>query len=80
MPGAPARAVRERQEKDRRRGRRWRKSVRFGREPRPLPRNFIEIYELWKAGAIPATEAAKRCGMARSTFRYRAESIRKNSR
>lgn len=56
------------------------RGIRFGREPRPLPRNFIEIYELWKAGAIPATEAAKRCGMARSTFRYRAESIRKNSR
>lgn len=56
------------------------RGIRFGREPRPLPRNFIEIYELWKAGAIPATEAAKHCGMARSAFRYRAESIRKNSR
>ena len=56
------------------------RGIRFGREPRPLPRNFIEIYELWKAGAIPATEAAKRCGMARSTFRYRAESIRKTRR
>ena len=54
------------------------RGIRFGREPRPLPRNFVEIYELWKTGAIPTTEAAKRCGMARSTFRYRAESIRKN--
>ena len=54
------------------------KGVRFGHEPKPLPPDFAEIYELWKTGAIPTTEAAKRCGMARSTFRYRAESIRKN--
>lgn len=57
-----------------------RRGIRFGREPRPLPCNFIEIYELWQAGAITATEAAKRCGMARSTFRYRAGSIKKNGR
>lgn len=53
------------------------RGIRFGREPRPLPRNFIEISELWKAGDISATEAAKRCGMARSTFRYRVKSINK---
>ena len=46
------------------------------REPRPLPPNFSEMYELWKTGKISAVKAAKQCGMARSTFRYRAESIK----
>lgn len=55
------------------------RGIRFGRDPRPLPHNFIEIYELWKTGDISATEAAKRCGMARSTFRYRAKSINKTT-
>jgi DNA invertase Pin-like site-specific DNA recombinase len=55
-----------------------RNGVRFGHEPRPLPPNFPETYALWEHGRISATEAAKHCGMARSTFRYRAESFRKN--
>jgi DNA invertase Pin-like site-specific DNA recombinase len=46
--------------------------IRFGREPKPLPSTFLSVYELWRKGKISATEAAKRCGMARSTFRYRA--------
>lgn len=50
--------------------------VQFGREPKPLPGNFQEIYGLWKEGRIPAAEAARRLGMARSTFRYRAKSFR----
>lgn len=48
------------------------------REPRPLPPNFSEMYELWKTGKTSAVKAAKQCGMARSTFRYRAESIKKS--
>ncbi len=52
--------------------------VRFGREPKPLPVAFSKAYELWKDGAISASEAARRCGMARSTFRYRAESFEKD--
>ena len=47
--------------------------IRFGREPKPLPIDFPDVYELWKKGKISASEAARRCGMARSTFRYRAE-------
>ena len=46
--------------------------VRFGREPRPLPLDFTEVYGLWRKGRISTSEAARRCGMARSTFRYRA--------
>lgn len=55
-----------------------RNGVRFGPKPRPLPKNFSEIFLLWKQGYISITEAAKRTGMARSTFRKKAKSFRKN--
>lgn len=48
------------------------RGVRFGRPPRPLPENFNEMYWLWKSGKISGTEAAKKCGIPLSTFRYRA--------
>lgn len=51
--------------------------VRFGRKPSPLPSGFLGIYELWSNDLISTTEAAKRCGMARSTFRYRASVFEK---
>ena len=46
--------------------------MRFGRPPRPLPENFPSAYQRWKAKKITGTAAAKECGMALSTFRYRA--------
>lgn len=49
------------------------RGVRFGRPPRPLPENFNEMYWLWKSGKITGTEAAKKCGIPLSTFRYRAD-------
>ena len=49
------------------------RGVRFGRPPRPLPENFHDCCQRWKAGAITGTTAAKECGMPLSTFRYRAE-------
>ncbi len=48
------------------------RGVRFGRPPRPLPENFYSVYQRWKAKEITGTTAAKECGMALSTFRYRA--------
>mgnify|MGYP003184423324 FL=1 len=48
------------------------RGVRFGRPPRPLPDNFHSAYQRWKAKKITGTTAAKECGMALSTFRYRA--------
>ena len=48
------------------------KGVRFGRPPRPLPDNFDQICQRWRAGTLTGTAAAKACGMALSTFRYRA--------
>lgn len=49
------------------------RGVRFGRPPRPLPEDFHENYQQWKAGKITGTMAARECGMPLSTFRYRAE-------
>lgn len=56
-----------------------RNGVRFGHQPRPLPKNFSETYALWIQGEISTTEAAKRSGMARSTFRSRVKSFKKDS-
>ena len=53
------------------------RGVRFGRPPSPLPENFHEAYQLWKAGKVTGTAAAELCGMPLSTFRYRAEIYQK---
>ena len=49
------------------------KGIRFGRPPKPLPKNFYFVYQRWKMGEITGTAAAKECGMPLATFRYRAE-------
>ncbi|MCI8478066.1 MAG: recombinase family protein [Oscillospiraceae bacterium] len=54
------------------------RGVRFGRPPAPLPECFHDAYQRWKAGKITGTAAAKVCGMALSTFRYRAEIYEKS--
>ena len=55
------------------------KGVRFGRPPRPLPREFHNAYQEWRTGNITCTEAARRCNMPLSTFRYRAEIYQKST-
>ena len=45
------------------------KGVRFGRPTLPFPDNFAEVYEEWRDGNITQENAAKKCGLARSTFR-----------
>lgn len=55
------------------------RGVRFGPEPRPLPENFPDILSQWENGLLSITEAARMAGMARSTFRYRVNSLRKGS-
>lgn len=52
-----------------------RRGVRFGRPPQTLPENFEEVCKQWKSGEITGTNAAKECGMAMSSFRYRAEKV-----
>jgi len=49
------------------------RGVHFGREPKPLPENYMTVYNRWCAGEITGTAAAKECGMPLSTFRHRAE-------
>lgn len=51
------------------------RGVKFGRPEKPLPENYLECFELWKCGMLPATSAAELCGMPVSTFRYRAKKI-----
>lgn len=46
------------------------RGVRFGRPPKALPKNFEEMRKLWEHHTITGTEAARRCGMSLSTFRY----------
>ena len=53
------------------------RGVKLGRPPRPLPDNFHEVYQKWKAEKISSTEAAKLVNMPPSTFRYRANSYKK---
>ena len=55
------------------------RGVRFGHAPKPLPKNFREVYELWEMGKITVSEAARNTGMARSTFRKKAKSFIKES-
>ncbi len=49
------------------------RGVRFGRPPAPLPENFHDVYQRWKARKITGLDAAAECNMPMSTFRYRAE-------
>lgn len=44
------------------------RGVQFGRAPEPLPENFNEVYQRWKRKELTVTQAAKECGMAKSTF------------
>lgn len=53
------------------------RGVRFGRPPLPLPDNFQHVYLQWKAGRLSISEAAKECGLTRSTFFNRAKSYEK---
>ena len=52
------------------------RGVRFGRTPAVLPDNFEAVLKMWKDNNLTDSEAARLCGMARSTFRYRAEKFK----
>ena len=55
------------------------RGVRFGRRPMPVPDEFAGVYTEWSAGKITLTDAAKRCGMARSTFYDKARRHKENT-
>ena len=44
------------------------KGVKFGRPPRPIPDNFYEVYQQWKAKKITLKQAASLCEMPETTF------------
>ena len=44
------------------------RGVRFGRPLKPVPDNFHETYKRWKMKKITTEQAAKECGMPRSSF------------
>ena len=54
------------------------KGVRLGRPPAPLPESYLAAYRQWRAGALTGAQAARQCGMALSTFRYKAEMLKNN--
>ncbi len=55
------------------------RGVRFGRPSKPLPQSFDGFYRSWKCGEITGTAAAKGCGMALSTFLYKANKYEKET-
>lgn len=48
------------------------KGVQFGRPPMPLPDNFLELYQKWRAGEISMRKAAESCNMNPKTFYSKA--------
>lgn len=44
---------------------------RFGREPRPLPENFMEVMAMKMAGEMSWAQASAECGMSAGSMRYR---------
>ena len=55
------------------------RGVKFGRPSDPLPESFLSIYRDWADDKISGTAAAKACGMPLSTFRYKAEILKKQA-
>ncbi len=55
------------------------RGVKLGRPSKPLPDNFHEVYQKWRAGKIPTAEAARAVNMPVSTYRYRADIYKKVS-
>ena len=44
------------------------RGVKFGREPIPHPKNFPEVYAIWKQGEISARKASQLLGVSHNTF------------
>lgn len=52
------------------------KGVRFGREKDPLPDNFYDVVDRYRSKELTAVEAAKECGMSKSTFYARLREMK----
>ena len=44
------------------------RGVRFGRPAAPVPDNFDEVHQSWRAGKMSLQQAADACGISRGTF------------
>lgn len=51
------------------------RGVRFGRPKTPVPEIFADVCHEWRNGLLSGEEAAKKCGMPKSTFFYKAKMI-----
>ncbi len=51
------------------------RGVRFGRPETPLPENFYQVHQAWRAKKIPLKQAAALCGMPEGTFYSKARKL-----
>lgn len=49
------------------------RGVQFGRPEKPIPENFVQVYNMWVSGEIVGQEAARLCSMTVPTFYRRAK-------
>lgn len=54
------------------------RGVKFGRPPRPVPDNFNDVYQCWKAKKITLKQAAMLCDMPETTFFDKAKKFGKD--
>ena len=52
------------------------RGVRFGRPRKPLPENFLQVYDRWSAGEISGREAALQCQMPLTSFYRNAGNLK----
>lgn len=52
------------------------RGIKFGRPPKPLPNNFVEVCQKWRQKEITTKAAAALCKMSLSSFKYRANKRR----
>lgn len=53
------------------------KGKKFGRQARPLPENFHQVYQDWRDGKMVLREAADACGMPSTTFYDKAKAYKR---
>ena len=51
--------------------------IHLGRPIMPNPENFIQVFQMWDEDGVSPDDAAKMCGMSRSTFYRRAREYKK---
>ena len=54
------------------------RGVKFGRPPRPLPDNFYEVHNAWRAKRLTLNQAAQACGLPAGTFYSKAIKFEKS--